>query len=281
MQISDIFPFNEITDTTVSNVGDFVRIPKIFVKCETNQHGLMTRRISKEKIKGFHCHPAFMQRGKERDAILISKFPTSGTIAHPESKPMQTPLDISFENARLACQNLGTDFHVYNIYEHHLLALLMLIEYGTTDLKPILGGSSDAVSGDYRGITQYWGNINLWIDGIETDKNANIKILDNLGNGTFQSTGLTTSSGKSGYFSQLETATGKFFDLNDIFLAADFSQDVTSGSYGCQQDLSIGGENKFFISDTVMLSTEQQNPFSFSANPFSTTALWKLAKFSD
>lgn len=268
---TNLFPYNKIVETSDTILGNCVRIPKIFVKNSVTESGLITRMISNEKIEDYHCHPAFMQDGHERNAILIKKeldaFETQ--ITFDEAKTAET----NFKN------NYGADYHMYNIYEHHLIGLLMLIEYGTTDLQNAMGGSDTAETADWYGLTQHWGDIDLWIDGIDTKGTSGaVRIFDNLGNFTLQDTDYLTGADMYGYPLKLATNSGEHYDFKDIFIGASqwYIHDFNQGSFGDYQDFARGNNN-------IQISAKgwEQDNGAFLLIEGQTTAAYRMAKFSN
>ena len=252
------FPYNQIEDRTIGN-NEMVFIPKMYVKNETvteesTNCKLIKRYISNVKKTGFHCHPAFMTSGHETDTgILISKYVAKGTQVAPASTESGEVVKLALADAQTAASSLGADWHMYNIYEHHLLALLMLIEYGSTDLQNLIGGSATANGVTHYGITDIWGAVssyNIWINGIDTlgdnngagTANTTLRVLDNLGNGTMVDTGLVCNTDvKSGWIIDLQDASGEGYDLNDLFIAKTASNTESGGSFGDYQSLGHGG----------------------------------------
>ena len=242
------FPYNQIEDRTVDG-NAMVYIPKVYVKNAT-ENGLIKRYISNVKKTGYHCHPAFMQSGHEVEGILIGKYLAKGTTAAPTSVETGEILTANLETAQTAGKVLGVDWHMYNIYEHHLLALLMLIEYGSTDLQNLIGGSATANSVTHYGITDIWGNATktVWIDGIDTrgSNDTTLRVADNLGNGTMVDTGLVCGTDlQNGWIVDLHDESGEGYDLNDLFIGKNVSNTESDGTFGDKQYLSNGGRGVY------------------------------------
>ena len=269
---TDRFPYNELTIETDTMLGNCLRIPKIFVKNSVDENGLITRMISNVKLNGYHCHPAFMQDGHERNAILIKaalEF-ASDPVTFADAKSAETTFKTSF----------GVDYHMYNIYEHHLIALLMLIEYGTTDLQNAIGGSDTANTADWHGLPQHWGDVKLWIDGIDTKgTDGTVRIFDNLGNFTLQDTDYLANSTADGYPVKLATNSGDLYDFKDIFIGdhTSFVTTLNSGSIGDCQDLGNINAN-FIVSESY---SSKENGAFYLAKKGPITAAYRMAKFTD
>ena len=245
------FPYNQIEDRTVDG-NAMVYIPKVYVKNAT-ENGLIKRYISNVKKTGYHCHPAFMQSGHEVEGILIGKYLAKGTTAAPTSVETGEILTADLATAQTAGKVLGSDWHMYNIYEHHLLALLMLIEYGSTDLQNLIGGSSTANGVTHYGITDIWGSMTkrVWIDGIDTQGSSNttLRVADNLGNGTMVDTGLVCGTDlNEGWIVDLHDESGEGYDLNDLFIGKNISSAESGGTFGDCQYLSTGGQGVYLVS---------------------------------
>lgn len=270
---TDLFPYNEIVGTSDTNLGDCVRIPKIFVKNSVTESGLITRMISNEKIEGYHCHPAFMQDGHERNAILIKK--ALDAVETPITFDAAKTAETNFKN------NYGADYHMYNIYEHHLIASLMLIEYGTTDLQNAMGGSDTAKTADWYGLTQHWGDVNLWVDGIDTKgTDGAVRIFDNLGNFTLQNTDYLSGENIYGYPAKLATNSGEHYDFKDIFIGDRqwFTLNFNQGSFGDYQDIEIKNLN---IQISAQNWEKDCGAFSLTKRGTTAKAAYRMAKFSN
>lgn len=168
-----------------------IRIPKIYVRntvlpSSSKYAGERQWSISNKKIdSNWHVHPAFMHNGKEYQYVDIAKYIAS---KGPDGKPCSVDVkdtefwaDISFDNVHNTAEKRNVKngspeqngWHMYNIYEHHLLARLMLIEYGTSDLQTVMTGKKDGMNATYHGITNVWGYYStwqnyrrIWLDGL-------------------------------------------------------------------------------------------------------------------
>jgi len=223
------FPWRSFQTMTSDNISG-VYIPKIYVKNEVEiengtGYNLIKRYIANKKFEGFHCHPAFMENGIERDGVLIGN-----TYA----------------------KSVSNDWHFFNFYEYSLLLLLALIEYGTSDIPNNVGGDSAGFTSWFYGIgNAFFSPMNISIAGIDTSgSGGSLRIFDNQGNKTFVDTGIKLpkpdsynnprliqqSDGTYNGYSlnnstfawdvpnamlpvDFQSVSGTNFDLNDIFLA--------------------------------------------------------------
>ena len=277
------FPYNKIKAVTLDGGNEMVYIPKIYVKNEVesvDNKNLIKRYISNVKLDGYHCHPAFMQSGHEQKGLYISAYPygTGGGTSY--SKAGLTTQYSTLTEAKTAVENLYSQInkpcHLYNIYEHHLLALLMLIEYGTTNLQQEIGGSADAMDVEHYGIHDIWGATNyaIWLDGIKTDAEY-ICVFDNLGNGTWVQTAATLKS-TAGYPVDIKLNTGEGYDLNDLFLGQNISSTYEEGSFGDKQDLNT--VNRVF--STWAGKTGFAGPFAITTNQNTDTEAFRFCAFA-
>ena len=222
-----------------------------------------------------------MQSGHETPTgILISKYLAKGTQTAPVSTENGEVLTLALADAKTAASSLGAGWHMHNIYEQHLLALLMLIEYGSTDLQNLIGGSATANGVTHYGITDIFGSMTsgIWLEGIDTQgsNNTTLRVLDNLGNGTMIDTGLVCGTDlKSGWVVDLHDESGEGYDLNDLFIGKNVSSAESGGTFGDYQDLSIGGQG------VCLGYSANSNCGAFNLNYSAPSAAWvfRLAKY--
>ena len=245
VDISGKFPYTQMKEKT-SDGQAVVYIPAMKIKTITiptgaKHAGTTGWMLAENGDDTHHVHPAFMNHGVAAKGIELSSY-----IAGKDSNGKATSLastgsscwtNISYNDIRAAgkTRNTGTagteqyGWHAWNIYEHHLLALLMLIEYGTTDMQAKLG--TDNVN--YRGIRDPWGAPHLskhfWIDGLLSDSSNNIQIFDNLGNETMVSTGKAFAG--SGWMKESWTDKGTNYNLADVFLQKTTDNTEGNGSF--------------------------------------------------
>lgn len=291
MNVENFFPYNQMTIESDTTIGYCVRIPKIYVKNSVDENGLITREISQTLQEGYHCHPAFMHNETERDAILIAcdivngnevSFDTAKSQISGISGTEQTSTGSTYGTWKTLPKNSNNEIHMYNIFEHHLIALLMLIEYETTDIKTAMDLEQTATNANWRGITQHWGDINLWCDGLTGEgiiapENHPVQIFDNQGNFTLQNT-LQNGIAK-GYIKTVSNENGTNWNLSDIFIANQTTQEKTEGSFGTQQ--SSGGFPQIEPKIKISSKTKDCNPFYLEVQTSIETANYRLAKFAD
>lgn len=259
MDVTNKFPYNKIQPIVVD--GQYmVRIPKFYIKCCQGPAGSQHANqqmwlISEPPGDGYHCHPAFMLNGKECQAKDLSCYiATRESDGKPGSQVSTSYNDgrfwgnISYNDIHSTAQmrNTGTGeqsgWAEWDIYDHHMLALLMLIEYGTSDMQTQLG--TDNVV--YRGIHDPWGAPHssewFWIGGLTTDGSCNIQIYDNKGNHSMVNTGVTFGNSINSWLWPITTHTekGDNYDLGDVFLCKDGASPENGGSFSDQQACYAG-----------------------------------------
>lgn len=297
MDVENFFPYNQMTIESDTTIGACVRIPKIYVKNSVDEDGLITREISQKLQEGYHCHPAFLQYDPEnevtleRDSILIASNIVDGdpvTFDQAQAEingiggTQQTLSGSTYGEWKTILANKKHETHMYNIYEHHLIAALMLIEFETTDIKSAMELDPTATSAIYRGINQHWGDIEEWVDGLRNIKNNGyISIFDNQGKFNLIQ---TTQNIQNGYPITVSNASGENWNLGDIFIANQITQTKTEGSFGAIQKLDAIAQ----IESIAKISTantafppENQNPFSITREGTQAKAHYRLAKFAD
>lgn len=299
MDVENFFPYNKMTIESDTTIGACVRIPKIYVKNSVDEDGLITREISQKLQEGYHCHPAFLQYDPEnevtleRDSILIASNIVDGdpvTFDQAQAEingiggTQQTLSGSSYGEWKTILANTNHETHMYNIYEHHLIALLMLIEFETTDFRNAMELDPTATSAIYRGINLNLGNIHEYIDGIFGNMETQlITIFDNQGK---FSKVPTTQNILTGYPVTVSNASGQNWNLGDIFIANSVNNTETAGSFGAYQSLDYSIDPptdklaKGLISDPY---TRKKSIFSLSAMKGENTevAHYRLAKFAN
>ena len=248
---NDFFPYNEIKKVTVDG-QEMVRIPRIYVKAEELKEGPFKGKfgyfMSKTPGKGYHIHPAFMNKGVAMSALDLSCYEASKD-AKDANKPASiaggTPWDkvnrmqaIDFSTKRNVAG--GTEeqqgWHCWDIYCQHLLARLMLFEFGTAGI----GIQEDGTDFVYRGIHHPAGNPQapIWLPGL-SNINDQIYIYDRNGNFTMVNTGVTPPD--NGWPTSFSFTSGNNFDLGDVFLAGTTSQVENEGTCSDYQRLKRNG----------------------------------------
>ena len=231
LDTSDKFPWNQMELRTY-NGYTYVFIPNIWVKNEGNGGQGTLYTIHEEEVEGSHIHPAFVTNGEVNPTgILIGEDIVGGGQ--------------KYTDLLTAAAQYGNGVLPYNIYDHHLIARLMLIEYESTDLQTLITGSSGGMGATYHGIKNVWGGTSkgFWIYGLDTSNelginNQNIHILSSDMDGTMVDTGITPCG--SGYPVTFLSTKGTRFDLGDVFIAATKDGSAANGSCGDYQFLSTG-----------------------------------------
>ena len=256
INFSNVWPYKEIKTVTVDG-QEMVYIPKIYV-CNTmlpntsKYAGKVSYSIAKEKLDDtWHVHPAFMNAGKEMSGVQIGKYlaskDSSGKAASIKGATPWTSITRDTAHSLGSNRNVSggtaeqTGWHCYNIYEHHLIARLMLIEYGSSDLQTLLTGSDSGMDAKYHGIEMVWGGTSYgeWFDGIDTlGTNRSVRIFKNDGSQTYVDTGITPCG--AGWLKDVLHNKGTNYDLGDVFLAASVDGTQANGSFGDYQYFNGG-----------------------------------------
>ena len=180
LDVSNKFPWNKMEVRTV-NGNRYIFIPKFYVRNDTapagaDYAGKKRWSISEKPQDGYHIHPSFVTNGAENaEGVLIGEDIVDSSIAY-------TGIKAKAQNSYSA--------EPYNIYDHHLIARLMLIEYESADLQTLLTDSNTGMGATYHGIKNVWGAASKgeWFYGLDTVangggyhsiNNTNIHILSN------------------------------------------------------------------------------------------------------
>lgn len=249
--INKFFPYNKMKLVTVDG-QQMLRIPKIYVKNEVISKGRFAGKtaffMAEHPYKGYHVHPAFMNMGSQMSFLDLSCYEASkGKDGKPQSVPKNSGITISRGDRRSEMwqeitqpeairvsklrNTSSTDpdksgWHCWDIYCHHLLARIMLFEFGTTSFIEQSAGTPEYV---YRGIHQPAGNPNapLWLPGI-MKIGGNIHVADNMGEGAMINTGVKAPA--NGWPTSFSMAKGAAFDLGDLFIAEKTSTKMLDGT---------------------------------------------------
>ena len=290
---SKVWPYNEIKTVTVDG-QQMARIPKIYVnntKLTSGPYaGKYAYLIAPDKIDDtWHVHPAFMNNGKEMSGVQIGKYlaskDSSGKAASIKGASFWT--NITRDDAHKAglTRNVSggtgekTGWHMYNIYEHHLIARLMLIEYGSSNLQTLLTGSDSGMDAKYHGIEMVWGGASYgeWFDGIDTlGTNSAVRIFKNDGSQTYVDTGITPCG--AGWLKDVLHNKGTNYDLGDVFLAASVDGTQANGSFGDYQYF-YGG----YVFNSYWSARADRGPFCLHASSTSCTSSalgFRLARYA-
>lgn len=136
--------------------------------------------------------------------------------------------NVSFDNFRTYCANVGTNYHMGSLFEWHELLARMVVEKKTFQLFPEAIRQTQPAC-RWRGIEDmaYHGTIYAeWMDGIRTDATGAYEAWDQA-NGTYGATGQAAAigAGESTYYSQGVVGGGIF---DGLFIASTMGPVATS-----------------------------------------------------
>ena len=252
IDVSNIFPYNKMEAVTVDGQA-MVYIPKIWIRNTPLAAGAtyadkIAYMISERAQTGYHLAPDFYTNGVENEngvqlSSYIASKDSSGKAASIAGATPWTSIAYTAIDAAAKTRNTGTGeqagWRAWNIYDHHLLARLMLFEAGSADIQTIIGGTDGSMGVTYHGIHDVWGGTSsqFIIYGLTTiGSGGTIKILDNKGKNTMIDTKITPCGG--GWPVELLYNTGDGYDLGDVFIAKTATNTEASGSIGDYQLLS-------------------------------------------
>ena len=249
IDFTTLWPYSEIKEVTVDG-QKMVRIPRIYVKNVVLDGGTYKGKsayfMSKEKLDGYHVHPAFMNGGSAARALDLSCYEASKDSSGKPASVSTTTFwqNINRNDAIAACDKRNvsggtadqTGWHCWDIYCQHLLARLMLFEYGTTGFA----FQEDGTDFVYRGIHQPAGNPQFptWLPGLGNigDK---MYLYDNNGSRAMINTGVACPG--NGWPKGFLMTKGSNFDLGDVFVADAVTTTETDGSCSDWQRLARNG----------------------------------------
>ena len=219
--------------------GEFVEIPVTYVKTETLTDGIYAGKncwwIADGPADGFHVHPAFVGADGQPHNLQISAYFASN---NGENLPISVDLAQSSDDYwkiisynELHAMSLSDGYRPYSIYDHHFLARMMLIEFGSTNTRSQIGGG-DSWTSPNEPRTIYHGMYDLF--GVEydikTSRGVGYCFLDGLTviNGTYQllagdgsrqmiETGIQNSN-KNIYFPNCHMEKVNNIDFGDVFV---------------------------------------------------------------
>lgn len=235
------FPFNQI-QTVEADGMEYQFIPNIWVRNETLSAGAtyedcFAYMISDKPKPNYHLHPAFITNGVPNlSGLLIGRNIINENLAYEEIK------------AKAAEYNADP----FNIYDMHLLARLMLIEYGMGNIQKALSGIDGKMGVTWHGIKNVWGakEWGQWYYGLTTE-DGTIHILNNKMDGSIVDTKIVAPG--SGYPSSLLTTKTLSYDLGDVFLAKNQGINASDGilsDYQCLEKFSAF--NSGFIDNNAL-----------------------------
>ena len=244
MKTTNFYPFVSIEKRMDGN-NYMVFFPKFYTQSSSYTNpktGLktITRYVAKEKLNGFHCHPAFMVDGEETETgILISSYYWSGDLTSPQSTPTGSALSKTFPEFKTALEE-NPSYHLMNLYEWSMIQLLLLLEAQGTEITYNLSGDKSSMLNSpayHYYMSDITGRMNIFfVDGFRVDSAGKFVIFKNDGSGEEVETGVAanTTSGQW-YPVDLLDDEGEGFDFKDLFVARTKSSDIGSGSFYTEQ----------------------------------------------
>lgn len=301
--LKSVYDFDAIQPIVIDG-QHMVRIPKFYIKVgypigKKKTSGTRTIWISSKPKEGFHIHPAFVKDNKVMNCFYYGAYEasaekdldgklwdsTGNTKLFTDTKACSLPNVhpwnyVYIEESAKAClaRNTGEEgseqsgWHLQTIYEGAAISLLMLVEFGATNVADLTGygnigkkyddssrphgvdysvytGTSDSV---WRGIHELCGDLGEYVDGGTVDKYGNLSIFNHKMNGTYcnavadlpyggktvGNSGGTTAH--RGYVVKLHDDSGIGFDLKDILYPAELVENpngsIHEGAFICQAD---------------------------------------------
>ncbi len=229
--------------------GEFTEIPITYVKTETIADGQYAGKncwwIADGPADGFHVHPAFIGSDGQPHNLQIASWIASNKNDLPFSEDKGVAETGYWNNINyndIHCMSLPTGMRPYSIYDHHFLARMMLIEFGTPDVQ---SQTVDGVSWDgssrinYHGIYDPFGTPNqaewCWLDGLTT-LNSTYQVMAADGSRQMIETGVSCpNAGGWPINCRVDHATG--VDFGDLFIANMTNSTENSGSFADKQNL--------------------------------------------
>ena len=220
-----MFPFNQMKSEEVDG-KKYIFIPNIWVRNEILPAGAtyedcMAYMISDKPKTNYHIYPSFVTNNQINDSgILIGEDIIKGNFAYNELKTKAEEYDAD----------------PFNIYDMHLIARLMIIEFGSSDIQKAMSGIDGKMGATYHGIKNVWGGkeVGQWYYGLTTEDDT-IHILNSKMDGTMTDTKITPAG--NGYPTKLLTSKTLNYDLSDIFIAKNQSDNSSEGILGDYQCL--------------------------------------------
>lgn len=242
--------------TVVTDHGDFVEIPTTWVRTEILETGPYAGRpcwwIADHAENGYHVHPALMKLdgtpGKLQVAAWITSMDDNGL---PYSSDVVDDYlsywnGVAYTEVHGLCQALNTNedngYRPYSIYDHHLLARMMLVEYGTSDVQSLTvndvkwDGSKRIA---YHDIHDPFGTPDsefLWLDGFSM-VNGVYNVLANDGSGDIVDTGIACLNDGTWMRTCMTTVVDRV-DFNDLFIANEVNGTENNASFADRQSLN-------------------------------------------
>ncbi len=233
--------------------GAFVEIPVTYVKTETVTSGPYAGKTcwwtADGPVDGFHVHPAFIGQDGQPHNLQVASYIASNKSGTPYSEDKGTAKDgywnqISYDDVHAKGWMTG-GARPYSIYDHHLLARLMLTEFGTPDVQ------AQTVNGvawtganriNYHGIYDPFGTPNnaeyYWLDGLAT-LNGTYQVLAANGSRNMIETGVSCPN--AGVWpTNCRVGQVNGIDFGDLFIDSSSNKSENSGSFADYQRIFSG-----------------------------------------
>jgi len=234
--------------------GEFTEIPVTYVRTETLADGPYAGKncwwIADYPEDGFHVHPAFIGQDGQPHNLQIASWIASNKNDVPFSEDKGNESSGYWNNITYNAVHakgwMSGGARPYNIYDHHFLARMMLIEFGTSDVQ---SQTVDGVAwtGDYRinyhGIHDPFGLPNkteyIWLDGLTT-MSGTYQVLAADGSLSMVETGVSCMSIAVIWPVNCRVDQVNGIDFGDLFIAHAKNSSVDSGSFADRQYVSSG-----------------------------------------
>lgn len=255
-------------------MGDdvMVEVPPVYVRSERLTTGPYEDKIcywtADQPVDGFHLHPAFLKANGKQGTLYVSAYYASQKADSnlPVSVDCGYTLSAYWNNITynnlvgvVNRKNVNSEvgWRPYSIYDHHLLARLMMTEFGTPNVRNVMTAEQQFVTADgrrcYRGVTDPFcltstdGNSDFtcWLHGLTTEKNKTtnmytFQVLAGNGSGAMVDTGIPYAADNNNvvpitcYVDDVEVSG---VDLGDVFIGKEFVASSTEnvGMFGAQQ----------------------------------------------
>lgn len=202
------------------NGNVMVKIPKFYYS-RTVKDGIDSIKISMTYHPGFSIHPLFTANGYEAECAYVGAYLTApGGMSSTASTGLKDE-EFSKTEFRTKAKSLGDGWRQFDIYMMSALQMLVLVEYADNNVQKIIGkGNVSNSSGDalsmaassskigyhteiyqndgknsivYRDITDIWGKLHIWVDGIVWKADRKYYICTNPANYATTSTSNTVT----------------------------------------------------------------------------------------
>lgn len=184
------YPWNQIARETLSTGDVMVKIPRFWYR-RYRSSNIEYIQIADEEITGFSLHPAFNHANTPKDCIYVGAYETSSNKLSLSGKTVQNSKTLA--TFRTQARTKGSGWNILDVSTLSAIQMLILVEYannnvqtaigrgncdrsssefiktGTCDSVPNLTGIPTGTNGEtgvvWRGIENFWGNIQTLIDG--------------------------------------------------------------------------------------------------------------------